>query len=141
MFIPGFGIMVGTDAGVFQSTDGGVTWRSGPAGLPNVIVQDVLYAPATKQVIVGTYGRGIFAYTMGPEAGVLRGDVSIDGKVDAFDALLIQQAIVGSLPNGTVAYPRGDANCNGIIDVGDVLLVLRVSVALPTTNACVNTVR
>ena len=141
VFIPGFGIMVGTDVGVYQSTDGGVTWRSGPAGLPNVIVQDIVYAPTIKQVVAGTYGRGIFAYTMGLEAGVLRGDVSVDGKVDAFDALLIQQAIVGSLPSGTVAYPRGDANCNGIIDVGDVLLVLRASVALPTTNACVNTVR
>lgn len=140
-FIPGLGFMVGTDVGVYQSTDGGVTWRSGPAGLPNVIVQDIVYAPAIKQVIAGTYGRGIFAYTIGVEAGVLRGDVNADGKVDAFDALLIQQAIVGSLPTGTVAYPRGDANCNGIIDVGDVLLVLKTSVGLPTPNSCVNTVK
>ena len=133
--------MVGTDVGVYQSTDGGVTWRSGPGGLPNVIVQDIVYAPAIKQVIAGTYGRGIFAYTIGVEVGVLRGDVNADGKVDAFDALLIQQAIVGSLPTGTVAYPRGDANCNGIIDVGDVLLVLKTSVGLPTPNSCVNTVK
>ncbi|MEO8623821.1 MAG: dockerin type I domain-containing protein, partial [bacterium] len=140
-FIPGLGIMVGTDVGVYQTTDDGVTWRVGPAGLPNVIVQDIVYAPALKQVVVGTYGRGMFTYTVGVEAGVLRGDVNGDGKVDAFDALLIQQAIVGSLPAGTAAYPRGDANCNGIIDAGDVLLVLKTSVGLPTTNSCVNTVK
>ena len=140
-FVPGLGIMVGTDVGVYQSSDGGVTWQRGPAGLPTVIVQDIVYVPATKQVVAGTFGRGVFAYTIGVEAGVLRGDVNLDGKVDAFDALLIQQAIVGSLPTGTVAYPRGDANCNGVIDAGDVLLVLKVSVGLPTTNSCVNTVR
>ena len=140
-FVPGLGIMVGSDVGVYQTTDGGATWRSGPAGLPNVIVQDIVYVPTSRQVIAGTYGRGIWSYTIGVEAGVLRGDVNIDGKVDAFDALLIQQAIVGSLPTGTVAYPRGDANCNGSIDAGDVLMVLKSAVGLPTTNSCVNTVK
>jgi photosystem II stability/assembly factor-like uncharacterized protein len=140
-FIPGLGIMAGTDVGVYQTTDGGQTWRAGPAGLPNTIVQDLVYVPSTMQVIAGTYGRGMFTYTVGVEAGVLRGDVNADGKVDALDALLIQQAIVGSLPTGTVAYPRGDANCNGSIDAGDVLLVLKTAVGLPTTNSCVNTVK
>jgi photosystem II stability/assembly factor-like uncharacterized protein len=141
VFIPGFGIMVGTDVGVYQTTDGGVTWQAGPAGMPNVIIQDLVYVPALKQIAAGTYGRGMFTFTVGADAGVLRGDVNADGKVDAFDALLIQQAIVGSLPTGSVAFPRGDANCNGFIDAGDVLLVLRTAVGLPTTNACVNTVR
>ena len=141
VFIPGLGIMVGTDVGVYQTTDGGVTWQAGPTGMLNVIIQDLIYVPALGQVVAGTYGRGIFTYTVGADVGVLRGDVNGDGKVDAFDALLIQQAIVGSLPTGTVAFPRGDANCNGAIDAGDVLLVLRSAVGLPTTNACVNTVR
>jgi photosystem II stability/assembly factor-like uncharacterized protein len=141
VFIPGLGIMVGTDVGVYQTTDGGATWQAGPPGIPNVIIQDLVYVPALRQVVAGTYGRGIFTYTIGADVGVLRGDVNADGKVDAFDALLIQQAIVGSLPTGSVAFPRGDANCNGIIDAGDVLLVLRSAVGLPTTNACVNTVR
>ena len=141
VIIPGFGYMVGTDVGVYLSTDGGTTWQPGPPGLPNVIVQDLIYLPAAKQVIAGTYGRGIHTYTVGADVGVLRGDVNQDGKVDAFDALLIQQAIVGSLPTGSVAFPRGDANCNGVIDAGDVILALRTAVGLPTTNSCVNTVR
>ncbi|MDB4891242.1 MAG: hypothetical protein JWL61_3097 [Gemmatimonadetes bacterium] len=140
-FIPGLGILVGTDVGVYQTTDDGASWQPGPAGMPNVIIQDLIYVPTLGQVVAGTYGRGIFTYTVGTDVGVLRGDVNADGKVDAFDALLIQQSIVGSLPTGSVAYPRGDANCNGVIDAGDVLLVLRSAVGLPTTNACVNTVR
>ena len=140
-FVPGVGIMVGTDVGVFQTADGGATWDVGPAGLPNVIVQDLVYAPATKLVVVGTYGRGMFAFTVGTDVAVLRGDVSTDGKVDAFDALLIQQAITGVLPQGLPVMPRGDANCNGFIEAADVLLVLRSAVGLPTGAACVNTVR
>jgi hypothetical protein len=45
--------------------------------------------------------------------------------VDAFDALLIQQALAASLPKRRRSLPRGDANCNGTIDSGDVVLVLR----------------
>ena len=83
----------------------------------------------------------MYAYSVGGEASVLRGDVNADGKVDAFDALLIQQAIIGSLPDGTTMYPRGDANCNGQIEVADALLVLRSTVGLSTGTACVKTVR
>jgi photosystem II stability/assembly factor-like uncharacterized protein len=140
-FVNGVGIMVGTDVGVFQTANGGTTWLAGPAGLPNVIVQDLVYVPGVNLVVAGTYGRGMFAFTVGVDATVLRGDVNADGKVDAFDALLIQQAIVGSIPAATPAYPRGDANCNGAIDAGDVMLVLRAAVGLATTGSCVNTVR
>jgi hypothetical protein len=99
VFIPGLGIMVGTDVGVYQTQDGGATWQAGPPGIPNVIIQDLVYVPALRQGgLREPYGRGIFTYTIGADVGVLRGDVNADGKVDAFDALLIQQAIVGSLP-------------------------------------------
>jgi hypothetical protein len=83
----------------------------------------------------------MFAYTVGDQGAVLRGDVNSDGKVDAFDALLIQQALTASLPGTTSIFPRGDANCNGVLDSGDVVLVLRAAVGLPTAGACVGTVR
>lgn len=140
-FVPGVGILVGTDVGVFQASSPGSAWGAGPAGMPNVIVQDLIYVPAVKLVVAGTYGRGMFAYTVGGETPVLRGDVSADGKVDAFDALLIQQSLVGSLPSGTVIYPRGDADCNQIIQTADVIYVLRAAVGLSSPGVCVNTVR
>lgn len=140
-FVPGVGIMVGTDVGVFQTSSAGSAWGAGPPGIPNVVVQDLIYMPAAKLVIAGTYGRGMFAYTVGGETPVLRGDVNADGKVDAFDALMIQQSLVGSLPMGTVIYPRGDADCNLTIQSADAIYVLRAAVGLSSPGICVNTVR
>jgi hypothetical protein len=102
---------------------------------------DLVYQPAASLLVAGTYGRGMFTYAVGGAAPVLRGDVNGDAKVDAFDALLIQQALVASLPLATSIYPKGDANCNGVIDSGDVVLVLRAAVGLPTPGACVGTVK
>jgi hypothetical protein len=134
-------MVVGTDAGVFQSTDGGASWTVGPSGMPNVIVYDLVFQPAAGLLVAGTYGRGMFAYDVGTQTATLRGDVNGDGKIDAADALLIQQALVGALPSSTVIYPRGDANCNGGIDSADLVLVLRAAVGLPTTSACVGTTK
>jgi hypothetical protein len=83
----------------------------------------------------------MFVYDVGAATAVLRGDANGDGRVDAFDALLIQQALTGAGPSTTSIYPRGDANCNGIIDTADYLLVLRAAVGLPTGSACVGTNR
>ena len=141
VFVPGVGIMVGTDVGVFQAASPGASFVAGPPGIPNVIVQDLIYAPGAKLLLAGTYGRGMFAYTVGGEAAVLRGDVNGDGKVDAFDALLIQQALIGSLPASTVVYPRGDADCNFAIQSADVVYVLRTAVGLASPGVCVNTVK
>ena len=131
---------IGTDAGVFETTDGGLTWISAP--LPNVVVHDLSYNPTTKQLVAATFGRGLFRYSLANPLAVLRGDVNRDGKVDAFDALLIQQAIVGlQLDNGLTILPSGDADCNTRLEALDVLVTLRAAVGLTTTGACVGTVR
>jgi photosystem II stability/assembly factor-like uncharacterized protein len=141
VFVPGVGIMVGTDVGVFQTASPGASWVSGPPGIPNVIIQDLVYAPGANLLLAGTYGRGMFAYTVGGDAAVLRGDVNSDGTVDAFDALLIQQALVGALPLTTVVYPRGDADCNFAIQSADAVYVLRTAVGLASPGVCVNTIK
>jgi photosystem II stability/assembly factor-like uncharacterized protein len=140
-FVPGIGIMVGTDVGVFQASSPGASWVGGPAGIPNVIVQDVIFVPGANLLLAGTYGRGMFAYTVGGDTPVLRGDVNADGKVDGFDALLIQESLVGTLPASTVIYPRGDADCNFAIQSADAVYVLRTAVGLASPGVCVNTVK
>ena len=134
-------IMVGTDVGIFQTGDGGSTWVAGPTGMPNVIIQDLVFRPEIGLIVAGTYGRGMFAYNVGASQAVLRGDVNGDGKIDAFDALLIQQTLISSVSSSTVVYPRGDANCNGRIDAGDLVLVLRAAVGLSNSTGCVGTTR
>ena len=83
----------------------------------------------------------MFAFTVGGEVPVLRGDANADGKVDAFDALLVQGALVGTLPPGTVVYPRGDADCNMAIQSADAVYILRAAVGIAAPGVCVNTVK
>ena len=133
---------VGTDAGAFETTDGGLSWTSTPSGLPNVVVNDLSYNPVSRQLVVATYGRGLFSYSLASPTAVLRGDVNRDGVVNAFDALLIQQALLGlQLPLGFTSMPHGDTNCNGKLEVADALITLRAAVGLTTAGACVGTNR
>jgi hypothetical protein len=56
-------VFVGTDIGIWQSEDGGVTWvhRGPEAGMPNVVVNDLRFSPSTGRLVAFTYGRGAFA--------------------------------------------------------------------------------
>ncbi len=58
----GLELAVGTDIGVFYSTDGGATWNNvtAPFALPNVQVNKLYFEPATKFLNAGTFGRGIW---------------------------------------------------------------------------------
>jgi len=60
-------VYVGTDLGVWKSADGASTWiHMGPAtGMPNVIVHDLEFSPATKSLAAFTYGRGAFVLSGG----------------------------------------------------------------------------
>ncbi len=55
-------IYAGSDTGLWQSTDGGVTWsKQGlEVGIPNVPVYDVQINPTTNITMVFTYGRGAY---------------------------------------------------------------------------------
>ncbi len=52
----------GTDAGVFRSTDSGITWQDAGAsiGLPSCIVSDLVAVPGTRYLNCATYGMGIW---------------------------------------------------------------------------------
>ena len=103
---------------------------------------DLVYQGATGMLYASTYGRGIWATQILTGAAVLRGDVNKDGSVNAFDALLIQQGIVGVRPAvGQNPLPSGDANCNGRLDSGDVLAVLQFAVSAAPPTLCVGTVQ
>ena len=54
-----------------------------------------MYQQPTGNLYAATYGRGIYATQILSGAAVLRGDINRDGSVNAFDALLTQQALVG----------------------------------------------
>ena len=131
-------LFVGADVGVYESADNGATWSIGGTGLPNVRVLDLLYQRQTGNLYATTFGRGVFATQIVSGDALLRGDVNKDGAVNAFDALLVQQSLVGITPATTVnPMPSGDANCNGALDAGDVLAILQFAVGSAPPSLCV----
>ena len=55
-------LYVGTDVGVFRATVGDTpAWTPFGAGMPPVIVNDLTYNAATRQLLAATYGRGLYA--------------------------------------------------------------------------------
>jgi len=54
-------LYVGTDQGVFVSTDGGRHWNVLGRNLPSVQVSDLQYQPRDNVIVISTYGRGMWA--------------------------------------------------------------------------------
>jgi hypothetical protein len=51
----------GTDMGVYVTRDAGKSWHSLQCNLPAVVsVQDLFIHPRDKNLVIATYGRGIY---------------------------------------------------------------------------------
>ncbi len=53
-------LYVGTDGGVYLTTDGARTWNALGAGLPMAYVLDLVIHPRDNMIIIGTHGRGVW---------------------------------------------------------------------------------
>jgi photosystem II stability/assembly factor-like uncharacterized protein len=53
-------LYVGTDIGVYYSSNGGATWAPFQIGMPNVRVVDLELCPALNILAAGTHGRGMW---------------------------------------------------------------------------------
>jgi photosystem II stability/assembly factor-like uncharacterized protein len=53
-------LFLGTEFGIFSSTDGGGTWERFMNNLPTVAVHDIRIHPRAGDLIIGTHGRGIW---------------------------------------------------------------------------------
>ncbi|MBU1474385.1 MAG: hypothetical protein KJ768_05920, partial [Acidobacteria bacterium] len=67
-------LFVGTDAGVYFTLDGGISWHSLRNNMPPVPVRDLLVQPREQDLIVGSYGRGVWVIPVSP-LQELTGDV------------------------------------------------------------------
>jgi photosystem II stability/assembly factor-like uncharacterized protein len=59
-------LYVGTDGGVFVTTDRGTTWEALGTGLPTVYVHDLVVHPRDNIVVIATHGRGMWALDANP---------------------------------------------------------------------------
>jgi ligand-binding sensor domain-containing protein len=53
---------VGTDFGVYVSTNGGARWEVAGGNLPSVQVSDLQIDTRNNIVVVSTYGRGMWVF-------------------------------------------------------------------------------
>jgi hypothetical protein len=61
-------VFVGTDVGVWRSTDSGSSWSPFESGLPDSAVQDLQIHPTARLLRASTYGRGMFELKLDPPA-------------------------------------------------------------------------
>jgi hypothetical protein len=59
-------LIVGNDLGVWISIDGGGAWQRLEANLPTVPVHDLTIHPRENDLVLGTYGRGLFVADITP---------------------------------------------------------------------------
>ncbi|MBM3444225.1 MAG: hypothetical protein FJX83_04475 [Bacteroidetes bacterium] len=56
-------LYAGTDMGVYVSTDAGKSWKSLQCNLPAAVsVQDLFIHPRDRNLVIATYGRGVYAF-------------------------------------------------------------------------------
>lgn len=53
-------LFVGTEFGFFFSTDGGGKWTQLRGGLPTIAVRDIAIQQSENDIVLGTFGRGIY---------------------------------------------------------------------------------
>ena len=53
-------LYIGTDLGVYVSTDGGANWQSLCNHLPTAAVHDLFVHPRDNEIVVGTHGRSVY---------------------------------------------------------------------------------
>jgi len=62
-------LYVGTDLGVYVTTDGAASWDVLAAGLPSTFVHDLVIHPRDDVMVIATHGRGMWALDVRPIRG------------------------------------------------------------------------
>jgi hypothetical protein len=96
-------VYVGTDAGVFRTTNGGATWGNFSNGLPSVIVSDLAMDDSGTLLRAATYGRGMWQIRL--TSPCLDRDVYIrDSKLDTGESIPSPSGVADPTIVGATVY-------------------------------------
>lgn len=112
-------IYIGTNIGVFRTTDGGTTWTPFQEGLPAVVVTDLRYIvdpnhSGADRLLAATYGRGMYEHVI-----TTRPTVYVDQSATGFEDGTFEHpyrtfsAGMNNVNGGTLGL-RGNQVFNGV---------------------------
>jgi hypothetical protein len=117
-------IWVGTEFGVYRTTDGGATWAPYGTGLPAVRITDIRISRNGSLVRVSTYGRGVWEIypNSEPAVAVGTGDFNRTKVIDFFNlaSLAARMSATPSTTNNLVYDSAVDLDGTSTIDDADV---------------------
>jgi len=135
-------VYVGTDLGVFASTDAGATWSAATDGPANVVVDQLLWRGDYTLVAV-THGRGIFEGDVGPDRVPVPGrtirasesSAAVGGDAQsAFPSLSADGRYVCFTSGATNLVPDDTGNWNDVF-VHDRVFRQTTRVSVPTAGS------
>jgi photosystem II stability/assembly factor-like uncharacterized protein len=91
-------LFLGTEFGLFVSTDGGAEWLKFTAGVPTVSVMDLAIQPRENDLVLGTHGRSIYVLD---DYSALRGlnESALQRRLDILSVTPGQQYIASVSPS------------------------------------------
>jgi uncharacterized repeat protein (TIGR01451 family) len=105
-------IYVGTEIGVFVTTDGGVNWARENSGFANVITDHIVFNPTGgtgQQLYAFTHGRGTFRAALAAVATSTTGLASSHNPSVFGQSVMLTATVSGGFgtPTGSVAFKDG----------------------------------
>lgn len=92
-------IFVGTEFGVFFSSNGGAEWKQLNGGLPTIAVRDIAIQARENDLVLGTFGRGFYVLDDYSSLRNVQSTLSNDATLHSVrDGLLFEYAYPMGLP-------------------------------------------
>jgi photosystem II stability/assembly factor-like uncharacterized protein len=94
---------IGSDVGIFATSDGGISWLDFEPGLPNVVITDLALNSTGDLLRAATYGRGMFEIQLKPTCPDV--DVYIrDNKLDTGETIPSPSGVLDPTIPGSSVY-------------------------------------
>ena len=104
----GNNIFVGTDLGVFSTTDGGGSWVQDVTGMANVPVLDLDYRSSDNKLFAATHGRSMYSSTLTGGGGGTQVTLLQEG----FDQLFLPSGWLTQVLNTSNTWMQGNPQGN-----------------------------